>query len=215
MTPRVPGLLRAAAVALETTTFVAFPLLVFAGVSRLGARTTALLLCALLLPGAIRAAARGRDRLRAALLLPVSTAALLALAAVLDDGRFMLAYPVLVNAALLLQFGLSLRGERSLVETFARLRVPDLSDAERRYCRSVTIVWCAFFVLNGAAAALLAAFAPRGWWAAYTGAIAYALVGALFAAEYVVRKARFQRFGRGPVDRLLAPLLRSRVAHDP
>ena len=73
-----------------------------------------------------------------------------------------------------------------------------------RYCRSVTLVWCAFFVVNGAAAALLAAFAPRGWWAGYTGVVSYVLVGALFAAEYVVRKARFGRFGRGPVDRLLA-----------
>ncbi len=215
MTSRFRGALRAAAVALETTIFVAFPLLVFAGVSRLGARTTALVLAALLLPGAVRAAARGRDRLRSALALPLSTAALLVLAAALDDGRFMLAYPVLVNAALLLQFGLSLRRKRSLVETFALLQVPDLSEPEQRYCRSVTKVWCAFFVLNGTAAALLAAFAPRAWWAAYTGAIAYGLVGALFAAEYVVRKARFQRWGRGPVDRLLAPLLRSRVAHDP
>jgi uncharacterized membrane protein len=215
MTSRARGVLRAAAVALETTIFVAFPLLVFAGVSRLGARTTALVLAVLLLPGAVRAAARGRDRLRSALALPLSTAALLVLAAALDDGRFMLAYPVVVNAALLLQFGLSLRRKRSLVETFALLQVPDLSEPERRYCRSVTKVWCAFFVLNGTAAALLAAFAPRAWWAAYTGAIAYGLVGALFAAEYVVRKARFQRWGRNPVDRLLAPLLRSRVAHDP
>lgn len=215
MSARVRGALRAAAVAVETAIFVAFPLLVLGGVSRLGARTTALALCALLLPGAVLAVLRGRGRLRAALLLPLSTAALLVLAAALDDGRFMLAYPVLVNGALLLQFGLSLRGERPIVETFARLRVSDLSDAERRYCRAVTIVWCAFFVLNGAAAALLAAFAPRAWWALYTGVIGYALVGALFAVEYVVRKARFQRFGRGPVDRLLAPLLRSRVAHDP
>ena len=215
MTARVQGLLRAAAVALESTIFVAFPLLVFAGVSRLGARTTALVLCALLLPGAVRAAVKGGDRLRAALLLPLSTGVLLGFAAALDDARFMLAYPVLVNAALLLQFGLSLRGERSLVETFARLQVDDLSPAERRYCRSVTMVWCAFFVLNGAAAALLAALAPRAWWAAFTGGISYGLVGALFAAEYVVRKARFQRWGRSPVDRLLAPLLRARAAHDP
>ena len=215
MTARVRSLLRAASVALETATFVAFPLLVLVGVSRLGARTTALALCALLLPGVVRAAANGRDRLRSALLLPLSTVTLLVLAALLDDARLMLAYPVLVNAALLLQFGLSLLGERSLVETFARLRVPDLSPAERRYCRSVTGVWCAFFVLNGGAAALLAAFAPRAWWAVYTGGISYALVVGVFAAEYVIRKARFQRWGRGPVDRLLASLLRSRVAHDP
>jgi uncharacterized membrane protein len=212
MTARLGSAVRAAIVALESAIFVAFPLVVLAGVSRLGARTTAVVLGALLLPGAVRAVASKRDRLRAALLLPLSTFALLALSAALDDGRFMLAYPVLVNAALLLQFGLSLRGERSLVETFARLSVPELTPAERRYCRSVTLVWCGFFVLNGTAAALLAAFAPRAWWAAYTGAISYALVGTVFAVEYVVRKARFQRWGRGPVDRLLAPLLRSRVA---
>lgn len=215
MTARVHAVVRGAAFAVESTIFVALPLLVFAGVSRLGARTTALVLCALLLPGAVRAATKGRDRLWSGLLLPLSTGILLVLAAALDEGRFMLAYPVLLNAALLLQFGHSLRGERSLVEKLARLQVDDLSPAERRYCRSVTVVWCAFFVLNGATAALLAVFAPRAWWAAYTGAISYTLVGALFAAEYVVRKARFQRWGRGPVDRLLAPLLRTRVAHDP
>jgi uncharacterized membrane protein len=215
MTARVGSGLRAASVALESATSIAFPLVVLAGVSRLGARATAFVLGALLLPGAVRAVASGRDRERAALLLPLSTFALLAVAAVLDDGRFMLAYPVLVNAALLLQFGLSLRDERSIVERFARLRVPDLSPAERRYCRTVTGVWCAFFVLNGVVAMLLAGFAPRAWWAAYTGAISYALVAALFAVEYVVRKVRFQRWGRGPVDRLLAPLLRSRAAHDP
>jgi uncharacterized membrane protein len=94
------------------------------------------------------------------------------------------------------------------VERLARIQVADLSPAEVRYCRAVTVVWCGFFVLNGAASALLAAAAPRAWWAAYTGAISYGLVAAVFAGEYVVRKARFGRFGRGPVDRTLRLLLR-------
>jgi uncharacterized membrane protein len=202
------GWLHGAAAALQGIVFVAFPLLVFGGVAWLGARWTAIALGLLLVPGLVRAAARGRAALSSALTLPLTAAVLLGLAAALDDGRFMLAYPALVNAALLAHFGLSLRGDQPLVERMARLTVPDLSDAERRYCRSVTIVWCAFFVANGAAAALLAALAPRGWWAAYTGVVSYVLVGALFAAEYVVRKARFGRFGRGPVDRLLASILR-------
>jgi uncharacterized membrane protein len=71
----------------------------------------------------------------------------------------------------------------------------------------VTVLWCAFFTLNGAATGLLAALAPRSWWALYTGAIAYVLMGALFAGEYLVRKARFGRFGPGLLDRLLARLL--------
>jgi uncharacterized membrane protein len=199
----------------ESTTFVALPLLVFAGLPRFGARITAIALGAILLPVAVRAIVSGRERLRSALLLPLSTVALLGLAAAMNDGRLMLAYPVLVNAALLLQFGISLWGARPLVETFARMRVTDLSLAEQRYCRSVTVVWCAFFVANGATAALLAIFAPRAWWAVYTGVISYLLVGLLFAGEYAVRKARFQRWGVGPADRLLAPLLRKRVAHDP
>ncbi len=205
---RVLALLRAAVLVLQSVLFVAFPLLVFAGVSRFGVRRTALALGALLVPALVRAATKGRAHLLTALALPLTTAALLAVSAVLDDGRFMLAYPVLVNAALLAQFGLSLRGARPIVERFARLQVADLSDAERRYCRSVTIVWCAFFLWNGATAAALAAFAPRSWWAGYTGVVSYVLVGVVFAVEYVVRKARFGRYGRGPVDRLLASLLR-------
>jgi uncharacterized membrane protein len=206
-----PSRLRATAdavlAALQCVLLVAFPLLVLAGVSRLGARATAVLLGALLLPGLVRAALRGRAHVGPALALPLFMGALLALAALLDDGRFMLAYPVLVNGGLLVQFAVSLRAERPIVEVFARLQVRDLSPAEQGYCRAVTVAWCVFFLVNGGAAALLAAFAPRGWWAAYTGGISYALVGMLFAIEYVVRKARFGRFGRGPVDRLLALLL--------
>ena len=209
---RLRALLRVAALGVQGALLVAFPLLVHAGVSRFGARRTAIALGVLVLPSLLRAAAQGRARLASALALPATAAALLALAAALDDGRFMLAYPALVNAALLARFGLSLRGERPFVEDLARLSVPDLSPEERRYCRSVTVVWCGFFTANGAAAALLAAFAPRGWWAAYTGVVSYVLIGIVFSAEYVVRKARFGRFGRGPVDRLLAAHLRRPAA---
>jgi uncharacterized membrane protein len=209
---RLRALLRAAALGLQGALLVAFPLLVFSGVSRFGARRTAVALGVLLFPSLVRAAVLGRARLASAVALPGAAVALLALAAALDDGRFMLAYPVLVNAALLARFGLSLRGECTFVEELARLTAPDLSLEERRYCRSVTVVWCAFFAANGVAAAALAAFAPRAWWAAYTGAVSYVLVGVVFSTEYVVRKARFGRFGRGPVDRLLAAYLRRPAA---
>jgi uncharacterized membrane protein len=57
-------------------------------------------------------------------------------------------------------------------------------------------VWCAFFVVNGSAAAALAAWAPLSWWAAYTGLVAYLLMGILFVGELVLRKLRFPV--RGP-----------------
>jgi uncharacterized membrane protein len=202
-----------AAAAIEAASLLLFPLAVLAGVAWLGPRLTALALLALVLPGALR----GRSGQRAPVPLPgpllaAGLAALLLAAALLDDARFLLAYPVLVNALFLAQFGGSLLAGPPLVERLARVQVRDLSAAEVRYCRAVTVAWSAFFALNGAAAAALAAFAPRAWWALYTGAIAYGLVALLFSAEYAVRKARFGRYGKGPVDRALASLFKNAAA---
>jgi len=212
-TPALPGLgLRAFRSTMKGVPAVAralflgaFPLLVVGGVALVGARGAALLLLAALAIGQIgfRTKAPGMHPLAG---LWVAAAALLALAAALDDTRFMLAYPSIVNAALFFYFALSLRRGPPVVERFARLVVPDLPHAEVRYCRTVNVVWCGFFVLNGAAATALAFWAPRTWWAAYCGAISYVLVGALFATEYVVRKRRFGRYGRGFIDRSLARL---------
>ncbi len=201
------SLLRALFTAAQAIFAVGYPFLVLGSVTWLGARHAALLLLALL--ALTRARSLGRDlaRARGLLGLWLAVAALLVVSALLDDTRYMLAYPTLVNAAFLAQFAWSLYRGPSTAERFARMEVPDLTADEVHYCRSVTGIWCAFFVLNGAAAAALAVAAPRSWWAYYTGGVSYALVGILFAAEYLVRKARFGRYGRGPVDRVLARVL--------
>ena len=80
--------------------------------------------------------------------------------AVSGDHRFLLATPVLINAGLFITFAGSLRTDTPLIERFARMQVSDLSAEELRYCRSVTQVWSAFFVLNGGTALALALFAP-------------------------------------------------------
>jgi uncharacterized membrane protein len=189
------------------TLFVAgYPLLVLAGLTRFGARGAALMLLLVLAAGRLHRLRGGLSLARGTAGLSTVVAALLIAAAFLDDSRYMLAYPTLVNVALLGQFAWSLRGERSMVERFARLQVQDLTPDEVRYCRAVTAMWCGFFVLNGTAAAALAAAAPRTWWATYTGFLSYLLVGGLFASEYLVRKARFGRYGPGPLDRVLAYL---------
>ncbi len=203
------GFVRVAVAILQGVLLVAWPLLVFFGGERFGTRGVALLLLALALPALVRAVAAGRRAARTLLGSSGGVVAILALSALLDHPALLLAYPALVNLVLLVQFGSSLRGT-PFVERFARLVDPELSEPEVRYCRTVTRVWCAFFALNGVAAALLAAFAPRAWWAAYTGLLSYLLVGALFAAEWLVRKVRFRRFGPGLLDRALEPLLRSR-----
>jgi len=190
---------RRSAVARARRAFIVllYPLTVAVAVPVLGTRGAAAVMLFFLfaVSGRLRALGGG---------LFVAVAVLLIAAALLDDTRFMLAYPSVVNAVLLTQFASSLRTPLPIVERFARMQVNDLRPEEIRYCRTVTWVWIGFFAANGAVAALLALHAPRAWWAVYTGAISYGLVGALFAVEYVVRKARFGRFGRNPIDRLLA-----------
>ncbi|HEX5046421.1 MAG TPA: hypothetical protein VFX89_04810 [Gammaproteobacteria bacterium] len=96
-------------------------------------------------------------------------------------------YPVVMNAVLLFIFAHSVAYPPTVVERIARLRTPDLPPAGVRYTRNVTIAWAAFFVCNGAIALYTVLFASFGTWALYNGAIAYALIGAMFAAELLTR----------------------------
>ena len=183
-----------------------YPIAVYVGLTHFGARDLGVVLGLLLLPSLVqRVRTARREDLRVALRLPLSVLALLAIGALLDDARLVLALPVLINLALLAQFGGSLRGT-PLVERFARMQQPSLSAAQVAYCRVVTKVWCGFFVINGLTAAALALFAPLGWWTLYNGLLAYVAMGLLGATEYVVRKARFREYGSGLHDRLLARL---------
>jgi len=96
-------------------------------------------------------------------------------------------YPVLVNAAFLAAFGWSLTTPRSMVERLARLTEPDLPPSGVAYTRTVTKVWCGFFIVNGAIALATALWASEATWSLYNGVIAYVLMGILFGGEYLVR----------------------------
>jgi uncharacterized membrane protein len=101
-------------------------------------------------------------------------------------------YPVLVNATLLTGFAWSLTTPMSAVERMARLRGEDFAPPAQSYMRSVTQVWCGFFVINGAIALASALWASEAVWSLYTGVISYGLMALLFGAEYLVRM-RFKR----------------------
>ena len=101
-------------------------------------------------------------------------------------------YPVLVNGVLLAAFGASLATPMSAIERMARLRGGDFPPAAQAYMRTVTRVWCGFFIVNGGIAFATALWASEAVWSLYTGVIAYVLMAALFGAEYLVR-LRFKR----------------------
>ncbi|MEZ4280877.1 MAG: hypothetical protein R3F21_14855 [Myxococcota bacterium] len=134
-----------------------------------------------------------------------------ALTAVWNDPLGLLLAPVFVNAALLASFALSLRG-RPIVESIARLQVDRLAPAEVRYCRQVTVIWCAFFFVNGAITLALALAKRIDAWALYTGLVSYVLMGLLFAAEWIVRHARFRRYVGAWSDPLLSRIFPPNLA---
>ena len=104
-----------------------------------------------------------------------------------NDEQLLLLYPAAVNAAMLCLFGASLLQPPTTIEQIARLREPDLSPAGVRYTRALTLIWCSFFIVNGAVAVYTALGASREAWALYNGLIAYLLMGALLAGERVAR----------------------------
>jgi len=112
----------------------------------------------------------------------------------------MLAMPALINVSLLFTFGRSLKADQTMIERYARLIEPDLSEAEVIYCRSVTIAWCVLFVFNGVTSGAFAIFASFKWWALFAGVIAYLLMGVVFFVEFIIRKIRFRRYGQGLHD---------------
>jgi uncharacterized membrane protein len=183
---------------------IAYPALVYLALQVMAPRWVAAAIAALLLLRlALVAPARLRGYARALRWPALAVAAALGLTAVWNHPLALLLTPALVNLALLVSFARSLGQPETLVESLARVQAGQLSDEEVRYCRSVTQVWCGFFLLNGGVCAGLALAAPLAVWALYTGVVAYLLIGALFATEFVYRHWRFRRYLGAPTDFLL------------
>lgn len=146
-----------------------------------------------------------REQRRAALRLPAIAAVFAGLGWISDNGTWLLVLPSATQAAFGLAFLRSLSGT-PLVEHYARMVKPELSAPELVHCRRWTTVWGVYLLALAALGLGLAAWASLAVWTAYAGVASYALVGALFAVEYVVRKIRFRDYGRNPLDWLLGKL---------
>ena len=129
---------------------------------------------------------------------------LIGLAIVTGERLLLLLLPTAVSLFLLGTFGWSLRVGSPIVERLARLVDPDLPDFCVPYCRKVTIAWCGFLAANALCSGLLAWRGPMEAWALYTGLVAYLLLGAGFASEFILRKLWFRFYGDGLADRILA-----------
>lgn len=200
--------MRVVGVVVNAVLVILYPVAIWWSLAHYSPRAVGLIALAILVPTvALRFRRADRDNLLTVLRIPLSIMALLLLGVVFDHQLFVLALPVLISAALLLSFGATLVGDGpTMIERLARLQEPELSADKVAHCRQATVAWCLFFVFNGAVAAGLALLDLRFLWALYTSAIAYALMGLMLAAEYVLRRYRFRDYGRGPHDRALAKL---------
>ncbi|MBT4425584.1 MAG: hypothetical protein HOA58_16235 [Rhodospirillaceae bacterium] len=170
--------------------FVAYPVMVYFGLMFFDARSVAVLL--ILLVGARLVFARriaGTRAFRPQLIFALAAAGAIGFLVVVSDSPvFLRFYPVCISALMLVLFFVSLLHPPTIVERFARIQNPNLPEAAVRYTRKVTIVWCVFFVCNGCAALYTALFSSLETWTLYNGAISYALMGILFAGEYLIRR---------------------------
>lgn len=106
---------------------------------------------------------------------------------------FLKLYSVVINLTFLAVFGSTLFFKPNIIFRFATLADKKIlgSTYENQvndYCKTVTIVWCCFFIINGSIAAYTTFFCSKEIWAVYNGGISYVLMGILFAAEFTVRK---------------------------
>lgn len=95
-------------------------------------------------------------------------------------------YPAVMVTLALTVFAVSLF-RTPLVEKIARGMGETLDARGVAYCRRVTQVWVAFLAVH-LAVTVATVFASYEVWALYNGCLAYLLMGALFAGEWLVRR---------------------------
>ncbi len=121
--------------------------------------------------------------------------------------------PIVINAALALYFGASLRsGREPVICVFARLEQgADLPPDLARHARLVTWLWTLLLAAMAGLALALAAWAPLESWSLFTNVVAYGLIASLFVGEYCYRRLRFRHYRHGSLTALLRNVRSAKV----
>ncbi len=96
------------------------------------------------------------------------------------------AYPAAMVAIFFAMFFSSLF-KTPLIEVFARKFGHKLDGKGVEYCRKATIAWCVFLFVH-LSVTVWTCFATLDVWAFYNGFLAYVLLGAMFAGEWLTRR---------------------------
>ena len=162
-----------------------FPFLALVLARPLGPMVVVLALIAVLV---LRAATGlGKSQPQALTWAALAAAGLLGVGSLINADLAMRTYPMLMSVAMLIAFALSLARPPSMIERIARVLEPELPEAGVRYTRTVTWIWCGFFLINAGVALWTALATTLATWALYNGVISYALMGVLLGGEFLLR----------------------------
>lgn len=124
--------------------------------------------------------------------------------------------PVLINLALAVTFGRSLRAGRvPIITRFAELERTTLTADLTLYTRRLTCAWAAFFTAMATLSLALAAFASPDTWSAFSNIVNYVLVGIFFVGEYCYRRRRFRQYRHATLLELVRNVRRAGILHRP
>ncbi|MCL1124602.1 COG4648 family protein [Shewanella surugensis] len=160
-----------------------YPIAVYFGLNYLPQGSIALLLCSLL----VLRLFISKQKLKSLMLPLIAGIILTASSFIAKANDWLLYYPVVISTCMLLLFAHSLKWGPSIIERLARLKEPDLPEKAVPYLNKVTLIWCSFFIVNGAIAYYTAQYASLSAWTLYNGLISYLLMGILFAGEWLYR----------------------------
>lgn len=180
--------------ALVALFFIAYPFIVYFGLSYLPPSFFGLVLVALL---AFRYGVIKSDERK--LMLPILLIFMLyAIATVIfDKTSLVLYYPALVSFVMCFVFANSLRAEESLLLRVVKARGMATSEHTPGYLFWLTGLWAIFFVLNALASIWSSTISIQAW-TLYNGLISYFIVAILMAAEWLYR--RHYKKKKGVID---------------
>jgi len=170
---------------LATALLVVYPFVVFLLLENAGVRWLAAFLAVAAL---VRSFVTDLGRTTSGRLSAVAVLVFLGLTFIVSSERLLLLYPVFISAAGLIVFAGSLLYPPTIIERLSAAAGYPVPEYAGGYIRIVTLVWCGFFLMNALASGYLAFNGSLRHWSLYNGFWSYAIMGLLFAGEYIVRQ---------------------------
>lgn len=167
---------------------ISYPFAVFFGLRYFEPRVVSLLLVALIATRLLLVSAKSGKRASTPALASAALAlAIFILVQVFNKEIFVKLYPFFMSMIMLTAFAYTLKKKPSMIERLAKLMPTPPPPEATPYLNKVTIVWCAFFLINGIISLYSAFFASTETWTLYNGFLSYMVMGVIFVGEFAIR----------------------------